>query len=222
MITIAVDAMGGDHAPRPRWRAVCWLPRIRRAHSACRPTPGRFARSWPSFDKPDLPIEIVPASEVITMEDHPAQAFRRKKDSSVHVAARLVQEGKADGFVSAGNTGAVMTTAKFIPGHAGIRGSRGTGRSVSRMPRAVFPSCWMSAPTWIPSPSISCNLGDGRDLLPRDLWQPQAPRRLAFRRRRRNQGQRTDARGLRRVSRHCPCISWATSKAAICSPARWT
>jgi glycerol-3-phosphate acyltransferase PlsX len=50
------------------------------------------------------------------MEDHPAQAFRRKKDSSVHVGARLVKDGEADAFVSAGNTGAVMTTAKFIMG----------------------------------------------------------------------------------------------------------
>ena len=65
---------------------------------------------------PNLPIEIVPASEVITMGDHPAQAFRRKKDSSVHVAARLVREAKADGMVSAGNTGAVMTVAKFFLG----------------------------------------------------------------------------------------------------------
>ena len=50
------------------------------------------------------------------MEDHPAQAFRRKKDSSVHVGARLVKDRVADAFVSAGNTGAVMTTAKFIMG----------------------------------------------------------------------------------------------------------
>src|SRR5207302_8555354 len=47
---------------------------------------------------------------------HPAQAVRRKKDSSVHVAARLVHDGKADGMLSAGNTGAVMTAAKFILG----------------------------------------------------------------------------------------------------------
>jgi glycerol-3-phosphate acyltransferase PlsX len=50
------------------------------------------------------------------MNDHPAQAFRRKKDSSVHVAARLVREAKADGMVSAGNTGAVMTVARFLLG----------------------------------------------------------------------------------------------------------
>jgi glycerol-3-phosphate acyltransferase PlsX len=50
------------------------------------------------------------------MTDHPAQAFRRKKDSSVHVAARLVREAKADGLVSAGNTGAVMTVSRFLLG----------------------------------------------------------------------------------------------------------
>ena len=65
---------------------------------------------------PNLPVDIVPAGEVITMHDHPAQAFRRKKDSSVHVAARFVREAKADGLVSAGNTGAVMTVARFLLG----------------------------------------------------------------------------------------------------------
>ena len=76
---------------------------------AIRPELGKYSKS-------NLPIEIVPATEVITMEDHPAQAFRRKKDSSVHVGARLVKNGTAGAFVSAGNTGAVMTTAKFIMG----------------------------------------------------------------------------------------------------------
>jgi glycerol-3-phosphate acyltransferase PlsX len=60
-----------------------------------------------------LPIEIVPASEVITMRDSPSQAFRKKKDSSAHVAAKLVRGGLADGFISAGNTGAVMAVARF-------------------------------------------------------------------------------------------------------------
>lgn len=66
--------------------------------------------------RPSAAVEIVPASEVITMDEHPAQAFRRKKDSSIHVGARLVKEGRADAFVSCGNTGAVMTTAKLIMG----------------------------------------------------------------------------------------------------------
>jgi phosphate acyltransferase len=50
------------------------------------------------------------------MNDSPSHAFRRKKDSSLHVAARLVRDGKADALVSAGNTGAVMTVARFVLG----------------------------------------------------------------------------------------------------------
>ena len=116
MITIAVDAMGGDHAPRPEVEGSVLAAReygvrimlVGQAHALRT----ELAKHSPA----DLPIEIVAASEVITMDDHPAQAFRRKKDSSVHVAARLVREAKADGFVSAGNTGAVMTVARFLLG----------------------------------------------------------------------------------------------------------
>jgi glycerol-3-phosphate acyltransferase PlsX len=64
----------------------------------------------------NLPIEIVHASERITMEDSPAKAARSKKDSSMHVGARLVAEGLAHGFVSAGNTGACMAIAKMVQG----------------------------------------------------------------------------------------------------------
>jgi len=117
MITIAVDAMGGDNAPRPEVEGsvlaarelgvrvlLVGQPNVVRAELAKHAPP------------PNLAIQIVPASEVITMNDHPAQAFRRKKDSSVHVAARLVREAKADGLVSAGNTGAVMTVSRFLLG----------------------------------------------------------------------------------------------------------
>ena len=55
-----------------------------------------------------LPIDIVHASEVITMEDKAVQAVRAKRDSSLRVGVRLVREGKAAGFVTAGNTGAAM------------------------------------------------------------------------------------------------------------------
>jgi len=64
----------------------------------------------------DLPIEIVHASEVITMEDKAAQAVRSKRDSSMRVGVRLVREGRAAGFVTAGNTGAAMATAKMVLG----------------------------------------------------------------------------------------------------------
>lgn len=63
-----------------------------------------------------LPIEIVHASEVIGMHEKAAQAVRSKRDSSMRVGLRLVRDGKADGFVSAGNTGACMATAKMVLG----------------------------------------------------------------------------------------------------------
>ncbi len=63
-----------------------------------------------------LPIEVIHADERITMEDHAAKAARTKKGSSMHLAARLVSSGKADGFISAGNTGACMAIAKMVLG----------------------------------------------------------------------------------------------------------
>src|SRR3974377_876461 len=116
MITIAVDAMGGDHAPRPEVEGSVLAAREYDVRVLLVGQPNVIRQELAKHSKPNLPIEIIPASEVITMEDHPAQAFRRKKDSSVHVGARLVKDGTAEAFVSAGNTGAVMTTAKFIMG----------------------------------------------------------------------------------------------------------
>jgi glycerol-3-phosphate acyltransferase PlsX len=116
MITIAVDAMGGDHAPRPEVEGSVLAAQEYDVRVLLVGQPNLIRAELGKYSKPSLPIEIVSATEVITMEDHPAQAFRRKKDSSVHVGARLVKDGTAGAFVSAGNTGAVMTTAKFIMG----------------------------------------------------------------------------------------------------------
>ena len=116
MITIAVDAMGGDHAPRPEVEGSVLAAQEYGVRVLLVGQPNIIRSELSRLSKPAVPVEVVAASEVITMEDHPAQAFRRKKDSSVHVGSRLVKEGKADAFVSAGNTGAVMTTSKFIMG----------------------------------------------------------------------------------------------------------
>jgi glycerol-3-phosphate acyltransferase PlsX len=116
MITIAVDAMGGDHAPRPEVEGSVLAAQEYGVRVLLVGQPNVIRAELARHPLPAVPIEIVAASEVITMEDHPAQAFRRKKDSSVHVGARLVKDRVADAFVSAGNTGAVMTTAKFIMG----------------------------------------------------------------------------------------------------------
>ncbi len=59
-------------------------------------------------------LSIVHTTEVVTMDDAPAQALRTKKDSSMRVAINLVKEGEVDAAVSAGNTGALMATAKFV------------------------------------------------------------------------------------------------------------
>jgi glycerol-3-phosphate acyltransferase PlsX len=116
MTTIALDAMGGDHAPHAEVEGAIRAARelgvrvilvgqqqvVREALAA---------HSWSG-----LPIEILHAPEVITMQDSPLHAYRKKKGSSVHAAARLVKEGQADAMVSAGNTGAVMAVAHFALG----------------------------------------------------------------------------------------------------------
>jgi glycerol-3-phosphate acyltransferase PlsX len=116
MITIAVDAMGGDDAPHPEVEGSVLAAREYGVRILLVGQPNVLRPELAKHASPKVPIEIVAASEVITMNDHPAQAFRRKKDSSVHVATRLVREAKADGLVSAGNTGAVMTVARFLLG----------------------------------------------------------------------------------------------------------
>ncbi len=117
MITIAVDAMGGDHAPKSEVEGS--LRAVRNLDVRVILV-GREQIIRDELDQhgkwQDLPIEIVHASEVITMEDSAAKAMRSKKDSSIRVATRLVREGAAAGVVSGGNTGAVMATAKMVQG----------------------------------------------------------------------------------------------------------
>ena len=117
MLTIALDAVGGDHAPKPEVegaiRAVKSL-NVRvllvGQEDLVRPELEKHA------DHRNLPIEVVHAAERITMEDSPAKAARSKKDSSMHVGSRLVVSGDANGFVTAGNTGACMAIAKMVQG----------------------------------------------------------------------------------------------------------
>jgi len=116
MITIAVDAMGGDHAPRPEVEGAVLAARELGVRVLLAGQTEVVKRELARHPHRGLPIELAPASEVITMKDAPMQAFRRKKDSSVHVAAKLVRAGQADGLVSAGNTGAVMAVSRFVLG----------------------------------------------------------------------------------------------------------
>ena len=117
MVTIALDAMGGDHFPRPEVEGAVEAAKalgvkvvLVGKEEVVRQELQRH-RGWRS-----LPIEIRHASEQITMEDSAGKAVRAKKDSSIRVASRLVRNGEADCVVSAGNTGAVMATAKMVQG----------------------------------------------------------------------------------------------------------
>jgi glycerol-3-phosphate acyltransferase PlsX len=117
MITVAVDAMGGDHAPQAEVEGAIQAARQLNVRVIL---VGREDDIKHELNKHEgwreLPLDIHHASEVITMEDSAGKAMRQKKDSSIRVATRLVREGAAQGVVSAGNTGAVMATAKMVQG----------------------------------------------------------------------------------------------------------
>jgi glycerol-3-phosphate acyltransferase PlsX len=116
---VAVDAMGGDHAPEEVVRgAVDWA----RDHADVDVIlVGDEARITPFIDEA-LPehVSIVQASEAVGMDEGPAVAVRRKKDASINVAMRLVRDGEADAVVTAGHTGAGVASAilhlKRLPG----------------------------------------------------------------------------------------------------------
>ena len=116
MITIAVDAMGGDHAPRPEVEGSVLAAQEYGVRVLLVGQPNVIRAELAKHSRPTVPIEIVPASEVITMEDHPGAGVS-PEERQLGARGRAAGEGRtAEGFVSAGNTGAVMTTAKFIMG----------------------------------------------------------------------------------------------------------
>jgi glycerol-3-phosphate acyltransferase PlsX len=117
MVTIALDAMGGDHFPKPEVEGAVQAVRalgVKVILVGKEDVLRHELQRHPGWHS--LPIEIRHASEQITMEDSAGKAMRSKKDSSIRVASRLVRNGEADCVVSAGNTGAVMATAKMVQG----------------------------------------------------------------------------------------------------------
>ena len=120
MTRVALDAMGGDNAPgeivRGGVEAAVGLEDVKvvlvgqkdaiEAELAKYPKDVEKARKAGQLD-------VVEATEVLEMDDEPARSVRAKKDCSINVAMRLVKEGKADAFVSAGNSGAVSASAIF-------------------------------------------------------------------------------------------------------------
>ncbi|MDE3105542.1 MAG: phosphate acyltransferase PlsX [Acidobacteriota bacterium] len=156
-IDIVVDAMGSDKAPEPE---------VRGAVLACKHLDVRVHLVGPedrirpllrhALRGQHLPIYVVPASEWISMDDKAAQAVRSKRDSSMRVGLKMVREGRAAGFFTAGNTGAAMATAKMVLGMLG---------GVER------PALASILPTVTGQPSILLDVGANVDCDPDNLVQ---------------------------------------------------
>src|SRR5258706_13385995 len=98
MITIAVDAMGGDDAPRPEVEGSVLAAREYGVRILLVGQPNVIRPELAKHAAPNLPIEIVAGGEGITMNHHPGQAFRRKKGSSGPVGGRVVRGREGDGL----------------------------------------------------------------------------------------------------------------------------
>lgn len=122
MIKVALDVMGGDNAPYEIVKGAAAAVNENKELKVF--LVGQTAKIKETLDKlkseglnVDLDaLEITEASEVITNDEAPVMAIRKKKDSSISVAMRLVKEGKADAFVSAGSTGAILVGGQLVVG----------------------------------------------------------------------------------------------------------
>ena len=153
---IALDAMGSDKAPKPEIEGAL---QAARHHGARVLLVGPEAQlkaelsRYPGARR--LEIDIVHASEVITMDDK-VEAIRAKRDSSIRIGLRLVREGRADGFVTAGNTGAAMATARMVLGS---------------LPSVDRPALAAAFPTVLNTAAILVDVGANVDCEPHNLEQ---------------------------------------------------
>lgn len=117
MIKIAVDAMGGDHSPGEIILGAVNAVRQKDSILVLLIGPADvIEKELAKHVYPKEQIHIVPASEVISTQEAPVIAIRRKKDSSIVVGMNLVKSGEADAFVSAGSSGAVLAGGQLLVG----------------------------------------------------------------------------------------------------------
>ena len=160
-IDIVLDAMGSDKAPDPEIRGAILACRTLdvRVHlvgpeDLLRPKLRECLRGYTKADRP--PVFLVQASEWISMDDKAALAVRSKRDSSMRIGLKMVREGRAAGFVTAGNTGAAMATAKMVLG------------SLAGIDR---PALATALPTTTGSPCVLLDVGANVDSDPENLVQ---------------------------------------------------
>ncbi len=116
MLKIAVDGMGSDNSPHSEVVGSIDAAREYGVHVVLVGKEELLTPLLREKGGKGLPIEIRHASQAVAMDEKPATALRKKKDSSLRVAAELVRNGTAEGLVSAGNTGAVMAISKMVMG----------------------------------------------------------------------------------------------------------
>src|SRR5947207_12774905 len=115
-VTIAVDAMGGDHGPLVTVAAsLRFLAETRDARIVLVGNEDAIREALATAQSAAAArVSVRPASEIVAMHEPPADALRRKKDSSMRIAINLVKDGAAQACVSAGNTGALMAISRFV------------------------------------------------------------------------------------------------------------
>jgi glycerol-3-phosphate acyltransferase PlsX len=113
---IALDAMGGDFGPAVVVEGAVVAAREHGISSVLVGDKAAIEREIIRLKAPDLPLSIRHATQVVGMAEAPSQALRRKRDSSLRVAADLVKDGECHALVSAGNTGAAMAIGMFVLG----------------------------------------------------------------------------------------------------------
>lgn len=151
---IALDAMGGDYAPDSNIKGAVLFAKETNIGVYLVGDEKILKPKLKEYGGEGLPIEIVHAEDVIEMHEPPSIAIRKKRNSSMYIAAKLVREGKAQAFVSAGNTGAAMAVSKFIVGSA---------------PGIERPGIAVAFPTKKGKPTVLIDVGANVDCRPRHL-----------------------------------------------------
>jgi len=154
-VRIALDAMGGDHAPAAVVGGAVQAARETGVSIVLVGDRDRVGAELEKHSAGGLDITVHHASEVVDMDESPAQAIRRKKDSSLRVCFELVKHGEAGAVVTAGNSGAAMAAGMFI---------------FKRLKAVDRPAIAVCVPT-VKEPAVILDVGGNVDCKPSNMVQ---------------------------------------------------